>query len=857
MNPGNVAGQIDVTITYDVPAGTNVSAVRATLDGTEVCRQSFTTGGSADAAVEGAQVPQQLICSINTARLNANGTPVFANGTHTLKAELLNATGGVVASATYQPMTFNNIDLVAAAVTTTKGPVTGPGGLVWRGGDLTVALTPSIYSGTANSLASLTVTIAPSANAAIQGTGTSSTANFNAGCATTGRRATGTATATCVAGTLSLTDNTPADGFSVTFPAATRYALGGSGNLEDPNLTITVNGVTTSGQNYAGNANVTIGGVANNTFAGGVWTPNAANILRFDNLAPRVTNFAIVPNQYINGTFGFGSVVSSATCPNDGTVASATAQPCYRTVDYGVDSQTSTFNILTTSGGAVTNGAGVTNASAVAETPTSTSYVAQAVVTDLLGNSRSVYSASAAGATTTDITVAAQFGVDLTPPTVALTGNGKGVATAPAAGANNTFTFTATDAAVPPGGPSGISGISVKVEQITPSGTVCLDPATGAAFVAGAYGYSASNATSANACGSLATVTRPNPATVVLPDVNAYYRISATPVDIAGNAGTTTQVVQLRDFTAPGVGGIVSPSTITGNTDVTFTSAFTDNVDLGDATPSVSYTENAVATELQYPSSVLGTYGFDALTSAVVGNFTIPQFIRSIETTAANVPSGTISRATAVNAYVRDVAGVQLGDLCAGLVNASSQNCTNRQDAILANVATGIGGAGTETSFGAGNRPFAAVSGTNPNGGGTAFTFAAPSNANVCSDVSNANTNLNGGGCPTSGVTKTSTTLTATATGPAQTFANPFQRVVFYYVDPNTGRAIPACTGSVTVSDNTTNGIRTWTYSCTPANLPDFSAGGTGTAVTYFALGIDSTGRALKSGNQAVTFFAD
>src|SRR5207253_10852676 len=136
--------------------------------------------------------------------------------------------------------------------------------------------------------------------------------------------------------------------------------------------------------------------------------------------------------------------------------------------------------------------------------------------------------------------------------------------------------------------------------------------------------------------------------------------------------------------------------------------------------------------------------------------------------------------------------------------NTSGQNCTRRQDAITANVQQGIGGVAEPTTYGSAGRPF----GTGANNGGTFFTQTGAATS-VCSD------NPGGGAAGCAVVTARSVTLTATATGPALTFQNPFARVIFYATDPVSGRSFQVCAAPATsVTDNTTTVTRTWTYSC-------------------------------------------
>jgi len=87
--------------------------------------------------------------------------------------------------------------------------------------------------------------------------------------------------------------------------------------------------------------------------------------------------------------------------------------------------------------------------------------------------------------------------------------------------------------------------------------------------------------------------------------------------------------------------------------------------------------------------------------------------------------------------------------------------------------------------------------------------------------------------------------LDATATGPFQTFNNPFPNGVYFYGIDAEGRAHVLGTGSVSVTDNTITMTRTWRYS-RPGGWPDDAdtlyPGG------VFALGVNgTTGDALAT----------
>jgi hypothetical protein len=271
--------------------------------------------------------------------------------------------------------------------------------------------------------------------------------------------------------------------------------------------------------------------------------------------------------------------------------------------------------------------------------------------------------------------------------------------------------------------------------------------------------------------------------------------------DVAGNTCAVGSRVALYDTTAPAVGGIVAPSTISGGQSATFSATATDNLDLGTALPSESY--GAVIPKLAFPAVTIGTFGPDVFTTSATVSFTDPSFVRSIETTnpATGAPSGAVQPATAVNLDVKDVAG--------NFAPTTSQN-------ISVNVA-----AGSPSGF----STFAATS--NPQL--QTFTLGA-SNTTICNNTTPAN-------C----VNPTSTVLTARAVGPASVFNNPFTRVNFYYNDAN-GVSQLIGTGTVGVTDNTITNQRTWSYTVTwtPTGLA---------AANYvvFAVGVDAAGNGLQT----------
>jgi hypothetical protein len=793
VNPGNVAGRIVALLNVDIPAGVPAAAVRVLLNAVEVCRQAFSvTGNTGLDEVSASSIPIEIQCPINTAAVNADGTPLFMNGTlagnNSVRAEVVDAQNTVLASATYPSIVLANVDVITASLTTTRGPVMA-GGLAWRAGDVRVTLVPTIYSGAANRPTSLTVTLSAAGGAIVE----------DGVCNTVSGLVCGVVNETA-------TDANAADGFTVVFsgtPAANgsttfgvSTATPGVARIETPNITVGISGQVASGNPYIGNAIVNLGSVP----------LGPANALRLDNLAPRFTLLDITPATlnclpaiacYINGAFLFAERAGFA-----------------RTVDFGVDAQVTTF----TAGPAQASLMTVQSGGQLPESPVAQTNLLAATSTDVIGNSRMVFatnvntcvshsSTSVAPASiqpTGDgscagVTAIQRFGIDVTPPTL-LT-----IAGLPHNGANDggVYTFSFIDVGgSPTAGPSGFSAnpVSILFERILPSGTTCFGDA------------GAPNPD----CALVA-----DDGAVTLPATPGYFRLNAFATDQAGNVSTRLIRMTLIDVAPPVVGGIVAPSLITGGAAATMRAAATDNVELGDVNAAIGF-EGLVT--LSFETENVASYGpTPNFVSSTNIQYTVPQWIWSIETTtAAGRPTGTIFDADVVTFSVRDMAGVVDDVPCF----VDGPNCDVTSQNIGPNVPE------QPNSWTTLNPAFASA---NPLHGN--FVLAAPSPSTLC----------NGGGNACDPVNQArSTNLTATVTGPSGTFANPFQRVRFYYIDTN-GRAQLIGTDSPSGSDNTITSTRTWTFSTSwnvtglvPANYQ------------VFAIGIDSQGRALMTFMQTV-----
>jgi hypothetical protein len=148
----NVQGQIDVTLNVE-PGDQQVTKVAVLVDGVEVASQAFT---ASTAAIEAMAAAVPITLSFNTAAFDsATGETDFKNGPKTISARVEVAAGTQPAATAGIPVVFNNQSGFVIEPTGSKGVQTGPTGLAWTGGDITVKLLPVIY--TADTVVSATI----------------------------------------------------------------------------------------------------------------------------------------------------------------------------------------------------------------------------------------------------------------------------------------------------------------------------------------------------------------------------------------------------------------------------------------------------------------------------------------------------------------------------------------------------------------------------------------------------------------------------------------------------------------------------------------------------------------------------
>jgi hypothetical protein len=755
VNPGNVQGEVDVTLNVDIPAGVQATAVRVMLapganqetGGTEVCRQSFSSSATVSEGVDAQQVPQIIVCSFNTAQLDANGNAVFTNGVYTLRGEVLNGTD-VLARAIVSPLVLNNQDVIVATVSTERMAIGG--GLAWRGGDVTVNLVPAIYSGTPNALASLSVTLT-SPSGYVEGECDVTQDPDDVACDE-------------VETTLNAEADEDGTGFTVVFPYDEALGDGGAGLVEDPNMELSATALTSAGNQFTGDV-VFVFPVPAGSPAGVPPTEiTALNPLRLDNLAPRVTFFDITPdrlgcdqaNCYIGSDFEFD----------------ASDDDFFAFVDFGVNQETASFDVGTAAQFDAGTGfdADVESGSdpdlEESETP---NLLVRANVEDALENERQVYATSDADVPTEDVDDADQFiGVDVTAPEITDVDSTTGAedeGTDPFADdAAESWVISFQDESAD-AGPAGFGDEPLVINSVT---LYNQDSPDGDDLDDGEYDV---------VCGA-------TDCTLTIEDgegdTEGYVVVDFAVVDAAfpGNVSAAQSIIWLDDETAPLVAGVTSPSTIVGGSTVTFTADMSDNVELGDILAAIGYAGDYYAHE---EPRVINTYGVPLTDDSGNQGFTFPNFIYSIENTAAGAPDGAPAFADAVNFAVRDVAAVENGTVCAapGADNVVVETCITRENNTI------------EPNVAAGND----LEAFDDIDADLETWILTQAEYDSDEDVEES-------------------TLEAEAVGPQGTFAAPFDFVNFYYFENGRWIRIEGTVSRRAVDDDTQN-VRRWIYTLT------------------------------------------
>jgi len=602
-NLSAVTNQLDVTLNVD-PGTQKLSEVQLLMNcggaDTIVARQPVGSADKAPIDAEASTAPVTL--SFNTAAFTAaTGAVAFKNGACTIKGKAITTTGTFVATSG-TPLTLANVDFISTTTTTT--PSTGQvasaaaaNGLVWRAGAVNVTAIPVLYSGTTISSANVTL--------------------LNGG----GDNAIGQNGAVVLPGGAVATQSNiaPASGVVTASFANSTSATGGVGGTTVDTLFTQVTTVASTGN--AGPSltlPVPASGIGN-------------NFIRLDNRAPDVTtvppvvnlNVQNAQNNWVGSAFVFSTTGSSKAITLDATTTS----------DFGgVDVvKVNTQSRVAGSGASFVTFAKTTD---LAETSSATSYDLRLQVCDALGNCN-----NAAAIT--------QFGVDLTPPTLAQVGGVKdGDVYSIATGAPTNMAFSVFD----PTGAGGVSGsgtsangILVKIQGLNPNGipgskTTCP------------VGVTAGSGTAITCSAGV-----PEPNTFSLPagaTTDGEYTSSVQALDQAGNTSAAVAIKYYVDVTVPTIApqGAAIPNPITVGTAFNGFAA-TDNMDVKAGYGSLIYSAASFA-ETGTASPAGATFDNVLTQQSTVGT-TLSVFYRSLTTSVAS--AGT--NPTTLNINVADAAG--------------------------------------------------------------------------------------------------------------------------------------------------------------------------------------------------------
>ena len=353
----NAKGQLDITLNVE-PNGQIIKTVTATITcGAKSKSASQTISDVAPSGVNASAVPITLI--INTAAFNATtGVPDLNNGACALTAVVTTGTGTQTAGNN-TPLTLNNTDVVIVKTTNSGNSAADVNGAFWKSGNITVAATPVLYSGT--TIASANVTLL----GAVTPTQTGVTLTA------------GVASATWAGGTTT----------STTGPNVKGLTLGTSAAPINP----TVSFVDSQGN---------------------VLTPLQANAvsesnIRVDNQAPPTgpTNVLFTAGTQNTAAGWVGKAFTFTKAISLDNVAKAD--------NGGVDKVTFTTQSSPVGANTWTT---FSDVNTLAETSTATSYDLRVVVCDALNNCANSTGFPAI-APNTSTAVVTQFGVDLTAPT--------------------------------------------------------------------------------------------------------------------------------------------------------------------------------------------------------------------------------------------------------------------------------------------------------------------------------------------------------------------------------------------------------------------------------------------------------
>ncbi|WP_148306074.1 FG-GAP repeat domain-containing protein [Gemmatirosa kalamazoonensis] len=833
-NLSSVRGDLTASITVD-PGTVHVDSVQMRL-GSRSARCLTSLRGA----------PIAVSCTVQTAAFNAStGAAFVPNGAQTLVFEAFYrpTSGGAqqVASLVQQPVTTANVSGVYAQVTTAPsvaqaavnatGQTTGPQGVTWHAGAVTVRLLPVSYGSPAPA-PPYTVSLHDAHG--VLATRTATQDPFAPTYAATFPGATADAfDATQAPATARL------DGY--TSPNAGLNATGPTGALQAGTFVVLGAAPSTTGATVLdGDGHVTSLVAGGTTYTNTLGTPLFLDdqapqpAVNFGVAGPPTTNFASTGTAwvgFVGSAFDFQATLAPRFLNTASVALSGTSTSNY---DYGGVGRVATqfFAGAAASVAALTSGTPVKTGADLAPNGSNTAYNLAATFTDALGNARSQRVASGAGGgqlaigaggTSVSGGQPVSFGVDVAAPTLAQT-SGFAQNTVTSSLAAQSFAFAGADD----------QGFGVNPILVTVTRTARIASTTNpvggqpdvpsnhsyAAFWPSTYCAVAVDAHGAlvfdygyYGCQPIAVA-----GSVRIPaGLQGQYQITAQARDMAGNLSPAIKRTLVIDATAPFVAGLTMPAAIAGGGSATFYTSASDNLELGWVSGAVGYAGTPYA--LQYPDAILGT-AFDAIFGASSTSIpvVVPRFVRSIATMTGTGAQSAPAAASTFTAFVTDV-----------VYNTQSLSIVMPSGIVIG----------------------APVPITTPNPVTNLQTF-------VVHTTNDASPTISAGA--TAGVP---TTISARVeqTGPYGQFVSPFERIEIWVrtgTAPN-GQALHRLVGTVlpgAVTDRAVNGDRLVATELPIAvGSPDIAAPTGGGSRTYdlLAIGVTVAGDAIVAGYTTVT----
>jgi hypothetical protein len=848
--PAAVAGQINVSVNVS-PGTERMDSVVVFVNNIPAAKQIFTSGQAAalrsaanDAAANQA-LQSTLVFSINTAayatagcatQIAPCGTVTFPNGPATISVVGYGHQGATAATNTVSQgvaLLFGNADgwLLTQTVSgaTTPGTVFSAAGFGFQTGSITMTAVPVAYTGLA-----INTTVLP-------------VAQFGtAGCDLSGAAARAQPMTAPVAPSLAFT------------AAWTKTSSTKAGKVTDVN---SYEYNVACGSNAGGGEGAA---VVASTYANGGTGPvgtvfgSVVPVVRLDNRAPGAPTLMQNPNGRQNGWI---NAAVGMTGSNTGSAATANNWVVNGAADAGVGGYLRMVRIGAPGAGNIVDPvellAGSNTPTLPAPSLTNLVYCGVFSATDALGNESALPAAGTvctAPVVASNTALAAQhmlFGVDIAPPTIALSGGlaaSKAGVGSTGASVGGEFQVAVSDTGIV--GNSGMLATTPVIGTVTVrSAAAGLTPAQ--QCVVGTLVPAVTGVCTASSTGfALPVFPLVATGTVAAQTIIGYYTFSAQSVDAAGNVSTTV-VSRVRSYNPaaniPALTGSLFSTPLTGPT-ATFTATGSSGnttvngpttfFDLWKVSYNLAYA-GGLAGPLVYAPTTIQTFNtVPFVNSSVPVTIAITGFVRQLEnqTSACNaaLAVGGAFKPNALNENLFDQVNNASGVITTPIAGGS--------------VAAGVSYLAVAPAT---QQPFSFILSNGlkeqPTAGGCPQGNPAPTAVAVG----------NGG----TSVDPTSVTLTADVFGPTATFNPPFAQVNFYVFVGGNMELIGSSTTFATTDDGSAQGRKhryslVWTPGTTspilaaalPAGISSAAcAGGGATNLQLYAVGVSSAGDALVS----------